>query len=47
MIQRGQLHPFSITGLRSKVVFEHEVAALQNDAYAKALADTNDGDEAA
>jgi hypothetical protein len=48
MIQRGQLHPFCITGAggRAKVVWEDEVAALQHNAFIAALAEKND-DEAA
>jgi hypothetical protein len=38
MVRRGQLHPFSCTGMRSKVVTEDEVLALQEHAKAEALA---------
>ena len=36
MVRRGQLHPFSITGRRAKVVSEDEIAQLQERAKAKA-----------
>jgi hypothetical protein len=32
------LHPFNITGQHAKVVYEDEVAALQEAAYAWAMA---------
>jgi hypothetical protein len=38
LVKEGRLHPFSITGRRSKVVFEDEVAALQAKAMATAKA---------
>ena len=38
MVKRGLLHPFNITGQRAKVVYEDEVAALQEAAYAWAMA---------
>jgi predicted DNA-binding transcriptional regulator AlpA len=37
LVKRGLLHPFNLTdGGRSKVVFEDEIAALQEKAAAKA-----------
>jgi hypothetical protein len=42
MIERGQLHPFCITGGRAKVVWEDEVAALQHHAFIAALAEKED-----
>jgi predicted DNA-binding transcriptional regulator AlpA len=39
MVKRGQLHPFSITGRRAKVVSEDEILQLQEAAKAKAKAE--------
>jgi hypothetical protein len=39
MVRRGQLHPFSCTGMRSKVVTEDEVLALQERAKARSKAE--------
>jgi predicted DNA-binding transcriptional regulator AlpA len=39
MVRRGQLHPFSITGRRAKVVAEDEIIQLQERAKARAKAE--------
>jgi len=36
MIAEGRLHPFNLTGGRSKVVTEAEIIALQTEAQAAA-----------